>query len=94
MTAPRLGTTCDPRSDAFARNSAAQQVLVDELHEKLSVTALGGPEGSRTRHVERGKLLPRDRVDALLDPGSRFLELSPLAADGMYDGLGADTISN
>ena len=86
MTAPRLGTTCDPRSDAYARNTAAQQVLVDELRQKLDTVSLGGPEGSRTRHVERGKLLPRDRVDTLLDPGSPFLELSPLAAHGLYDG--------
>ena len=48
--------------------------------------ALGGGERARERHVARGKLLPRERVDALLDPGSPFLELSPLAADGMYDG--------
>ena len=51
----------------------------------MAVAARGGDERSRTRHTERGKLLPRDRVDALLDPGSPFLELSPLAADGMYD---------
>ncbi|MCW2777108.1 MAG: acetyl/propionyl-CoA carboxylase, carboxyltransferase subunit, partial [Frankiales bacterium] len=86
MSAPRLGTTCDPRSDDFARNAAAQQVLVEELRAKLDAVALGGPEGSRRRHVERGKLLPRERVDTLLDPGSPFLELSPLAADGLYDG--------
>ncbi len=86
MSAPRLGTTCDPRSEDFARNAAAQQALVDQLRLKLDQVSLGGPEGSRTRHVERGKLLPRDRVDTLLDPGSPFLELSPLAADGMYDG--------
>ncbi len=48
--------------------------------------ALGGGERARTRHTDRGKLLPRDRVDTLLDPGSPFLELSPLAAHGMYDG--------
>jgi 3-methylcrotonyl-CoA carboxylase beta subunit len=57
-----------------------------ELRERLALAALGGPERSRARHVERGKLLPRDRVDTLLDPGSPFLELSPLAADGLYDG--------
>jgi 3-methylcrotonyl-CoA carboxylase beta subunit len=59
--------------------------LVGELRERLAVAALGGPERSRQRHVARGKLLPRDRVDTLLDPGSPFLELSPLAANGMYD---------
>jgi 3-methylcrotonyl-CoA carboxylase beta subunit len=83
---PQLGTACDPRSEAFARNAAAQEELVKELRGKLSTAALGGPTTSRERHVARGKLLPRDRVDTLLDPGSPFLELSPLAADGMYDG--------
>ena len=51
----------------------------------MAAAALGGSAKSRERHVSRGKLLPRDRVDGLLDPGSPFLELSPLAADGMYD---------
>lgn len=59
--------------------------LVAELNAKLATAALGGNEQSRQRHVSRGKLLPRDRVDRLLDPGSPFLELAPLAADGMYD---------
>ncbi len=59
--------------------------LVAELREKLSAAALGGPARARERHVSRGKLLPRERVDELLDPGSPFLELCPLAADGMYD---------
>jgi 3-methylcrotonyl-CoA carboxylase beta subunit len=59
--------------------------LVAELRAKLAAAALGGPERARERHVSRGKLLPRDRVDGLLDPGSPLLELSPLAADGMYD---------
>ena len=59
--------------------------LVEQLRAKLATAALGGSERSRERHVSRGKLLPRDRVDGLLDPGSAFLELAPLAADGMYD---------
>src|SRR6201991_1280504 len=63
----------------------AHLVLVDELRTKLATAALGGSERARERHVSRGKLLPRDRVDGLLDPGSPFLELAPLAADGMYD---------
>jgi len=58
--------------------------LVAELRTKLATAARGGPPRARERHVSRGKLLPRDRVDGLLDPGSPFLELSPLAADGMY----------
>src|SRR3954449_4533528 len=63
----------------------AHLALVEQLRAKLATAALGGPERARERHVSRGKLLPRDRVDGLLDPGSPFLELAPLAADGMYD---------
>jgi 3-methylcrotonyl-CoA carboxylase beta subunit len=59
--------------------------LVTDLRERLAVARRGGSESSRERHVSRGKLLPRDRVDRLLDPGSPFLELSPLAAHGLYD---------
>ena len=67
-----------------AANREAHLRLVDQLREKLAAAAQGGPERSRVRHVERGKLLPRDRVDGLLDPGSPLLEVAPLAADGMY----------
>ncbi|MEV0104432.1 carboxyl transferase domain-containing protein, partial [Nocardia sp. NPDC050789] len=66
-------------------NRDAHLALVEELRERLAVSALGGPEKSRERHLARGKLLPRQRVDQLLDTGSPFLELSPLAANGMYD---------
>ncbi|NLE80907.1 MAG: methylcrotonoyl-CoA carboxylase [Rhodococcus sp.] len=66
-------------------NRAEHTRLVTELRAKLSVAALGGSEKSRERHVSRGKLLPRERVDTLLDPGSAFLEIAPLAANGMYD---------
>src|SRR4030088_862603 len=59
--------------------------LVAQLRAKLAPAPRGGGAGARARHVSRGKLLPRDRVDGLLDPGSAFLELTPLAADGMYD---------
>ncbi|HEX7824715.1 MAG TPA: carboxyl transferase domain-containing protein, partial [Mycobacterium sp.] len=59
--------------------------LVADLKDKLATAALGGSERSRERHVGRGKLLPRDRVNGLLDPGSPFLEIAPLAANGMYD---------
>ena len=72
-------------SSGAGGNAAAHRELVDDLRTRLATVRLGGPERSRTRHVERGKLLPRDRVDALLDPSSPFLELSPLAAHGMYD---------
>ncbi len=81
-----LGTACDPRGAEFARNAAAQQALAAGLADMLLAARAGGPESSRRRHTERGKLLPRERVDTLLDPGSRFLELSALAAHGMYDG--------
>ena len=57
--------------------------LVDELRERLAVARLGGSESARQKHTDRGKLLVRDRVDRLLDPGSPFLELSPLAAAGI-----------
>ncbi len=63
----------------------AHRQLVEQLRDKLAAAALGGPERARERHVSRGKLLPRDRVDGLLDPGSPMLEIAPLAADGMYD---------
>ena len=71
---------------AFKTNAAAMGALVDDLKSRMTTAALGGDERSRKRHTERGKLLPRDRVERLLDPGSPFLELSPLAAFGMYDG--------
>jgi len=65
---------------------ATQEDLAQQLRERLSTAARGGSEASRTRHVARGKLLPRDRVDRLLDEGSPFLEIAPLAADGLYGG--------
>src|ERR1700741_3344537 len=69
-----------------AENREAHSALVAQLREKLAAAALGGPERARARPVGRGKLLPRARVDGLLDPGSPLLEIAPLAADGMYDG--------
>jgi len=84
MTFPQLASHIDRNSPAFVANAAALDDLVSALRADLTATRLGGPEASRDRHVARGKLLPRDRVDALLDPGSPFLELSPLAARGMY----------
>ena len=68
-----------------AANRDAHLELVGQLRAKLDTAALGGPQRARERHVARGKLLPRERVDGLLDPGSPFLEVAPLAADGMYD---------
>jgi 3-methylcrotonyl-CoA carboxylase beta subunit len=62
-----------------------QQELASKLRERIAESALGGPERSRERHVSRGKMLPRDRVARLLDEGSPFIEIAPLAANGMYD---------
>src|SRR3546814_20921764 len=73
-------------SDEFRANSSALRALVDELRDKTARTALGGSEKARQKHVARGKLLVRDRIDLLVDPGTPFLEFSPLAADGMYGG--------
>jgi 3-methylcrotonyl-CoA carboxylase beta subunit len=82
----KLKSTIAPGSAAFKRNAAAMATLLDELKTRMSTAALGGDERSRKRHTDRGKLLPRERVERLVDPGSPFLELSPLAAFGMYDG--------
>ncbi len=81
-----LGSSADPTGAAYRRNTESHTALVGELAGHLAAARRGGPEKARQRHVERGKLLPRDRVDSLLDPGSPFLELSPLAAHGLYDG--------
>src|SRR5271156_1998172 len=81
-----LSTSIDRRSEAFAANAAAMRALVEDLRAKVAEIETGGTEEARQRHLRRGKLLPRERVRALLDPGSPFLELSQLAAFGMYDG--------
>jgi 3-methylcrotonyl-CoA carboxylase beta subunit len=73
-------------SDEFKTNTADHKALVADLREQLELVRLGGGEKARARHTGRGKLLPRERVDRLLDKGAPFLELSPLAAHGMYDG--------
>src|SRR5436305_427962 len=83
---PAIPTALDRRSETFAANDAAMRVLVADLREKAAEIALGGDEPSRKRHEGRGKLLPRERIRLLLDPGSAFLELSQFAAYGMYDG--------
>jgi 3-methylcrotonyl-CoA carboxylase beta subunit len=86
VDAPVLRSTAVPGSDAFERNAAHHRALADDLRAQLAAAAVGGPQQARDKHVARGKLLPRERVDALLDRGSAFLELSPLAAHGMYGG--------
>ncbi len=82
---PALQTMVDPSSQAFAANQAHNLALVEALRSKVAQAVRGGSEKHRERHVERGKLLPRDRVQRLLDPGSPFLEIGQLAANGMYD---------
>jgi 3-methylcrotonyl-CoA carboxylase beta subunit len=84
MTA--LPSTIDPGSAEFDRNAEAMKALVVDLRTRLDGAMQGGSEEARARHVARGKLLARDRVNLLLDPGTPFLELSPLAAHGMYGG--------
>ena len=84
MSAPTLTSTLDTQSQTAQANAAHNRVLAEELRARVAQTALGGPEGSRDRHVSRGKLLPRERVERLLDPGSPFLEIGQLAANGMY----------
>jgi 3-methylcrotonyl-CoA carboxylase beta subunit len=81
-----LTSAVDPLGLDYERNEAAHRHLARELRERLGRAAQGGGEKARARHVERGKLLPRERVDRLLDLGSPFLEIAPLAAEGLYDG--------
>lgn len=81
-----LHSSIDTSSSDFARNSEAMRTLVADLREKLSQVAGGGGEVSRNRHTSRGKMLARERVDLLVDPGTAFMELSPLAAYGLYGG--------
>ena len=83
---PIIESQIDTRSPAFAENAAAMQEKVKSLQTLLQQTALGGSEAARQKHIARGKLLPRERVEKLLDPGTPFLELSGLAAHGMYNG--------
>lgn len=82
---PIIKSQINIRSQSFQENAQAMQAQIDDLNEKLATAFKGGSESSRQKHLARGKLLPRDRVEKLLDPGSPFLELSPLAALNMYD---------
>src|SRR6202163_2891444 len=81
-----LHSTTDPTSSAFARNAEAMRALVAELRQKLDTVAGGGGNAARTRHISRGTMLARQRVDLLINPGTAFLELSPLAAHVLYGG--------
>ncbi len=93
MTA--LETQLNPRSADFQANAAAMRALVDDLRTHIERVAQGGGEAARAKHTARGKLLPRDRVQMLLDPGTPFLEVAPLAALNMYgnDAPGAGVIA-
>src|SRR5574343_646249 len=81
-----LKSQLNPRSADFQANAQAMQAVVDDLRNTVDKIALGGPEAARQKHLARGKLLPRERVAGLLDPGTTFLEFSQLAAHGMYGG--------
>jgi len=83
---PIIESRINPRSQDYIDNASAMQAQLDDLNQQLAQTALGGSESARAKHTARGKLLPRDRVENLIDPGTPFLELSPMAAHGMYDG--------
>ncbi|WP_427964262.1 carboxyl transferase domain-containing protein [Altererythrobacter sp.] len=86
MSAPVLTSTLDRESPEAKARFAHNKALAEELRAKVAETALGGTEKHRERHVSRGKLLPRERVERLLDPGSPFLEVGQLAANGLYGG--------
>ncbi|NUZ04798.1 carboxyl transferase domain-containing protein [Piscinibacter koreensis] len=90
-----LASRLNPRSESFRAYATAMRALVDDLRRRLDGVALGGGEAARARHVARGKLLPRDRVEMLLDPDTPFLEVAPLAALDMYgnDAPGAGLIA-
>ncbi|MDP2034398.1 MAG: carboxyl transferase domain-containing protein, partial [Polaromonas sp.] len=81
---PVLETKLNARSADFQANAAAMRALVDDLKLQVAKAAAGGGEAARAKHVARGKLPPRERVQLLLDPGTPFLELAPLAALAMY----------
>lgn len=83
---PRIQTQIDSAGEKFLANRARMVSLVADLHAQMSKASLGGGDDARRKHTARGKLLPRERIQTLLDPGSPFLELSPLAAHGMYGG--------
>ncbi|WP_126173574.1 carboxyl transferase domain-containing protein [Altericroceibacterium xinjiangense] len=80
----RLSTLIDPESEAFQTNARHNRALAEDLRDRVAAAAMGGGERHRQRQLDRGKLLPRDRIHRLLDPGSPFLEIGQLAANGMY----------
>jgi 3-methylcrotonyl-CoA carboxylase beta subunit len=85
MSAPILTSALSREDATFRANAAHNRALADDLRARVATAALGGSAKSRERHVARGKLLPRDRVERLLDTGTAFLEIGQLAANGLYD---------
>src|SRR3984957_11464985 len=81
----QLSSLLDTNSEAFRANDAVNRALSDALRVKIAAAAQGGSQSAREKHTARGKLLPRERINRLLDAGSPFLETSPLAANGLYD---------
>ncbi|MBB5207524.1 carboxyl transferase domain-containing protein [Chiayiivirga flava] len=81
-----LKSQLQPSSDTFRANADAMRTVVDDLRAQVAQAAQGGSQAARDKHVARGKLLARHRIDALLDRGTAFLEIAPLAAHGMHDG--------
>ncbi|HUN27251.1 MAG TPA: carboxyl transferase domain-containing protein, partial [Steroidobacteraceae bacterium] len=82
----RIRSSAQSSSETFRANAARMSALAADLHAQIERVSRGGDEQARRRHTERGKLLPRERIETLLDPGAPFLELSPLAAHGLYGG--------
>jgi 3-methylcrotonyl-CoA carboxylase beta subunit len=85
MSAPRIDSKIATDGEEFRARYDHNRALAERLRADVAEAAKGGPEKHRARHVERGKLLPRERVERLLDPGSPFLEIGQLAACDMYD---------
>ncbi|MBN8648075.1 MAG: methylcrotonoyl-CoA carboxylase, partial [Caulobacterales bacterium] len=83
---PKIESNFDRSSNVALNNKKTMRDLVEVLKEKTKIASFGGTEEARQKHIKRGKILPRERVEQLIDAGSAFLELSALAANGMYDG--------
>ncbi|MBS4070218.1 MAG: hypothetical protein KGZ90_02755, partial [Algoriphagus sp.] len=83
----KLKSLLDTASEEFRANETHYRQKVDELHALRKVQRVGGPESARARHVKKGKILPRERVERLIDPGTPFLELGELAGLNKYDGV-------
>ncbi|MCV0429634.1 MAG: methylcrotonoyl-CoA carboxylase, partial [Roseibium sp.] len=81
-----LKSNLSPKSEQFAANKAAHETAMDTVKQAARTALDGGGDTARQRHISRGKILPRERVSRLLDPGSPFLEVGMLAAHEMYDG--------